>query len=42
VREAHVSEQTYYGRKRRYGGMEVYEVRALEEENGRLNWLVAD
>jgi len=40
-----VSEQTYYGWKRRYGGMEVDEVRkvrALEEENGRLKRLVAD
>ena len=40
-----VSEQTYSGWKRRYGGMEVDEVRkvrALEEENGRLKRLVAD
>jgi hypothetical protein len=40
-----VSEQTYYGWKRKYGGMEVSEMRkakALEEENGRLKRLVAD
>ena len=40
-----VSEQTYYGWRRRYGGMEVSEMRkarALEEENGRLRRLVAD
>ena len=40
-----VSEQTYYGWKRRYGGMEVSELRkakALEEECGRLRRLVAD
>lgn len=40
-----VSEQTYYGWKRRYGGMEVDEVRrvrALEEECGRLKRVVAD
>ncbi len=40
-----VSEQTYYGWKRRYGGMEVDEMRkarALEQENGRLKRLVAD
>jgi putative transposase len=40
-----VAEQTYYGWKRKYGGMEVSEVRkarALEEENGRLKRLVAD
>ncbi len=37
--------QTYYGWKRKYGGMEVNEVRkmrALEEECGRLRRLVAD
>jgi putative transposase len=40
-----VGVQTYYGWKRRYGGMEVNEVRqmrALAEENGRLKRLVAD
>ena len=40
-----VSEQSYYGWKRRYGGMEVDEVRkmrALEEECGRLKRVVAD
>lgn len=37
--------QTYYGWKRKYGGMEVNEarrLRGLEEENGRLKRLVAD
>jgi putative transposase len=40
-----VSEQTYYGWKRKYGGMEVDEarrLRALEDENGRLKRVVAD
>jgi putative transposase len=40
-----VSEQTYYGWKRKYGGMEVDEarrLRALAEENGRLKRVVAD
>lgn len=40
-----LGEQTYYGWKRRYGGMQVDEVRqlrALTEENGRLKRLVAD
>ena len=40
-----VSEQTYYGWKRKYGGMEVSEMRkarALEEENSRLKRVVAD
>jgi putative transposase len=40
-----ISEQSYYGWKRRYGGMEVDEVRqmrALAEENSRLKRLVAD
>ena len=40
-----ISEQTYYGWKRKYGGMEVSEMRqarALEEENSRLKRLVAD
>jgi putative transposase len=37
--------QTYYGWRRKYGGMEVNEarrLRGLEEENGRLKRLVAD
>ena len=40
-----IAEQTYYGWKRKYGGMEVDEarrLRGLEEENGRLKRLVAD
>ncbi len=40
-----VSEQTYYGWKRKYGGMEVSEMRkarALEEENARLRRIIAD
>lgn len=40
-----IAQQTYYGWKRRYGGMQVDEVRqmrALAEENGRLKRLVAD
>ena len=37
--------QTFYGWKRKYGGMELNEarrLRGLEEENGRLKRLVAD
>ena len=40
-----IAQPTYYGWKRKYGGMEVNEVRqlrALSEENGRLKRLVAD
>ncbi|CAN5464829.1 hypothetical protein BH18VER2_BH18VER2_08050 [soil metagenome] len=40
-----IGEQTYYGWKRKYGGMEVSEarrLRGLEEECGRLKRLVAD
>ncbi len=40
-----IGEQTYYGWKRKYGGMQVNEVRqmrALSEENGRLKRLMAD
>lgn len=40
-----ISEQTYYGWKRKYGGMKVDEVRqarALAEENARLKRIVAD
>lgn len=40
-----ISVQTYYGWKRKYGGMQVDEVRqarALAEENARLKRLVAD
>ena len=40
-----ISAQTYYGWKRKYGGMQVDELRrarALTEENGRLKRIVAD
>jgi putative transposase len=40
-----ISEQTYYVWKKRYGGLEVHEIRRLkllEEENRRLKQLVAD
>jgi putative transposase len=40
-----VSEATYYGWKRKYGGMEIDEarrLRALEEKNARLKRVVAD
>jgi putative transposase len=40
-----ISEQTCYGWKRKYGGMQVDEVRAaraLAEENARLKRIVAD
>ena len=40
-----ISEPTYYAWKKKYGGLEVNEVRrlrALEEENSRLKRLVAD
>ncbi len=40
-----VSEQTYYGWKRKYGGMQVDELRqarALADENARLKRIVAD
>lgn len=40
-----LSEQSYYGWKRKYGGMEIDEarrLRALEDENRRLKGIVAD
>lgn len=40
-----ISAQTYYGWKRKWGGMEVDEARkakALEEENTRLKRIIAD
>ncbi len=40
-----ISDQTYYGWKRKYGGMQVDELRAaraLAEENARLKRIVAD
>lgn len=40
-----ISDQTYYGWKRKYGNMELSDARrlkSLEEENGRLKRLVAE
>ena len=40
-----ISDQTYYSWKRKYGGMQVDELRAaraLAEENARLKRIVAD
>jgi putative transposase len=40
-----ISKATYYGWKKKFGGMDVNEarrLRSLEEENGRLKRLVAD
>jgi putative transposase len=40
-----ISEQTLYNWKRKYGGMEISDVRrmrGLAEENGRLKRIVAD
>ena len=40
-----ISEQTLYNWKRKYGGMEISEVRqmrAMAEENGRLKRIIAD
>ena len=40
-----VSEATLYNWKSKYGGLEVPEVkwlRALEDENGKRQWLLAD
>jgi putative transposase len=40
-----LSKATYYGWKKKFGGMDVNEarrLRSLEEENGRLKRLVAD
>jgi len=40
-----VSKATYYGWKKKFGGMDVSEarrLRALEEENSRLKRLIAD
>ena len=45
LRELEIPPSTYYGWKRKYGGMEVSDARklkALEEENRRLKHLVAD
>ena len=45
VRQAEISEQTYYRWKKIYGGMNTSDARRLKElekENGRLKKLVAD
>ena len=45
VRQLNISEQTYYRRRREYGGLDVDQARRLkelEQENGRLKRLVAD
>ncbi len=44
-REHGVGESTYYKWKSKYGGLEINGARrlkALEEENARLKWIVAD
>ena len=44
-RELSITEQTYYGWRREYGGMKVSQARRLKElerENGRLKRAVAD
>ncbi len=44
-RKVGLSEQTYYRRKKQYGGLGVLEIKRLkplEEENRRLKQLVAD
>ncbi len=44
-RKAGISDATFYGWRKRYGGMmpsEVKRLRQLEEENGKLKKLVAD
>ena len=45
VRQLNISEQTYYRRRKEYGGLDVDQARRLkelEQENGRLKRLVAD
>jgi len=45
VRQAEISEQTYYRWRKLYGGMNTSDARRLKElekENGRLKKLVAD
>ena len=45
VRQLNISEQTYYRRRKEYGGLRVDQARLLkelEQENGRLKRLVAD
>ena len=45
VRQLNISEQTYYRRRKEYGGLDVDQARRLkelEQKNGRLKRLVAD
>lgn len=45
IRQAGITEQTFYRWKSKYGGMEVSDakrLRSLEDENRRLKQLVAD
>jgi putative transposase len=45
VRQAEISEQTYYTWRKKYGGMNVSDakrLKELEKENGRLKKLVAE
>lgn len=45
IRQVGISEQTFYRWKKKYGGLEVDEVRQLKqlrEENARLKRIVAD
>src|ERR1700761_8642251 len=45
AREHGISEATFYNWKAKYGGMEANEVKRmkdLEEENSRLEWIVAN
>ena len=45
VRQLNISEQTYYRRRKEYGGLDVDQARRLnelEQENGRLKRRVAD
>jgi putative transposase len=45
ARECGVSKHTIYAWKAKFGGMDASEaqkLRALEDESGRLKWLVAD
>ena len=44
-RKAGISEATYYNWRKKYGGLlpsEMKRLKQLEEENGRLKWIVAD
>lgn len=45
IRKLGIAEQTYYRWKSKFGGMEVSDakkLRAMEDENRRLKYLVAD